>query len=61
MLMEYWGQIILASIRGGMPMINDLITVLAFSGYFLEKLLNCDIPLRLLGVNKNVSYLLKQI
>lgn len=47
---ESWGLRILASIRGGMPMVNKVITVIAFSCFLFEQFLNSCIPSRLLGV-----------
>jgi hypothetical protein len=40
----------LVSIRGGMPMINKILTIVAFLGFVLEQVLNSSIPFRLLGV-----------
>ena len=40
----------MASIQGGMPMINNILTILAFVGFVVEKILNSSIPSRLLGV-----------
>ncbi|WP_342293756.1 hypothetical protein [Clostridium sporogenes] len=44
----------LVSIRGGMSMINKILTVIAFLGFMLEQVLNSSIPFRLLGVKGNV-------
>ena len=43
-------HISLASIQGGMPMVNEILTVLSIVGYILEKILNTNIPPRSLGV-----------
>ncbi|CAI3212733.1 hypothetical protein CNEO2_110090 [Clostridium neonatale] len=40
----------MASIRGGVSMVNDVLAVVAFIGFLLGKVLNSSIPLRLLGV-----------
>ncbi len=32
-------------------MINDFLTILAFAGFVFEKIINSNIPSRLLGVN----------
>ena len=49
-LLGEWVQVMVDSIRGGMPMINDVLTVIAFFGFLLEIVLNSNIPSRLLGV-----------
>lgn len=51
MLREPWGQSKLASIQGGMSMINNVITFIAFGGFLLGLFLNSSILPRLLGVN----------
>lgn len=53
---ELWGLRISASIRGGMPMINNYITVIAFCCFLLEKFLYSSIPSRLLGVYNINTY-----
>lgn len=51
MLLKQWEQVIMASIQGGvLPMINNVLTILAFAGFVLEKVLSSSIPSRLLGV-----------
>ncbi len=47
---EERGQFTLASIRGGMSMVNKVITVIAFCGFLFEQILCSSIPSRLLGV-----------
>lgn len=47
---EEWGQCNLASIQGGMTMVNNIITFIAFGGFLLGLLLNSSILPRLLGV-----------
>lgn len=47
----------LVSIRGGMSMINKILTVIAFLGFVLEQVLDSSIPLRLLGVKNRNSIL----
>jgi hypothetical protein len=49
-LLGEWVQVMVDSIRGGMPMINNGLTIIAFCGFLFEKFLNSDIPSRLLGV-----------
>lgn len=45
-----WGHVMLAGIRGGMSMVNKVITVIAFCGFLLEQFVCSSIPSRLLGV-----------
>ena len=49
-----WGQGTLASIRGGMPMVNTVLTIITFIGFCLEPFFCSSIPSRLLGVAKNI-------
>lgn len=57
---DNWGHAVLASIRGGMPMINKILTIVAFLGFVLEQVLNSSIPFRLLGVKvKKVNLIYK--
>ena len=51
MLWIQWEHVIIASIQEGMPMVNNILTILAFVGFVFEKLINSHIPSRLLGVN----------
>lgn len=46
-----WGQITLASIRGGMSMISNILTILSFVVLVLSSLIDCNFLSRLLGVN----------
>lgn len=40
----------MASIQGGMSMINDVLTIVGFAGFLLEAFLCSNIPPRLLEV-----------
>lgn len=44
------GQITLASIRGGMSMVSNSLTVLSFVVFLLSSIIDCNILPRLLGV-----------
>lgn len=44
------GHITLASIRGGMSMISNILTVASFIVLMLSSFLNCNVLPRLLGV-----------
>lgn len=44
------GQSLLDSIRGGMPMVNNILTTLSFLFMLFDLFLQSAIPLRLLGV-----------
>lgn len=48
--MYKWGHITLASIRGGMSMISNILTVLSFAVLLLSTMIDCNFPSRLLGV-----------
>ena len=37
---KQWEHVIMASIQGGMPMINNILAILGFAGFVLEKILN---------------------
>ena len=47
---KQWEHVIMASFQGGMPMINNILAILGFAGFVLEKILNSSISPRLLGV-----------
>lgn len=49
LLFNYWGHVV-TSIREVMPMINNILTILAFVGFVFEKVVNGNILPRLLGV-----------
>ena len=51
MLFGEWGHAMIASIRGGIPMINKVLTIVAFAGFCLELFFLSSIPSRLLGVS----------
>ena len=51
MLIEEWGPSKLASIQGGMSMINNVLTFIAFGGFLLGLFFNSSIPPRLLEVS----------
>lgn len=57
MLFGDWGHAMIASIRGGMPMINKVLTIIAFTGFCLEQFFYSSIPSRLLGVNRIQKYI----
>lgn len=45
-----WGHITLASIRGGLPMISNILTLLSFFVMLLSSIIDYNFPSRLLGV-----------
>ena len=49
--MYKWGHITIASIRGGMSMINNVLAFVSFGMFLLELLFSSSVLPRLLGVN----------
>ena len=60
--MYKWGQTTLASIQGGMSMVNNILSFVSFGAFLLELFVNSSVLPRLLGVTIcNMICLIKSI